>query len=137
MRLAPIIERHMSLKRQENARCSEYISMTQNTLLLLEDYIETLGVLTAFLALLRNEENPASAQLFASRIQHLGAELAAWDEVMAEIAVKTQETRVKCTYTARSQIGLKFSESTLKVLTSSVADTARMKHEIEVSLQQM
>ena len=137
MSLAPIIERYMSLKRQESTLCSEFVSMTRNTPLPLEDYTEIFGIFSALLALLRDEENPAVARTYLAHIEYHGAELAALDAVMAEIAKKTQETRDKCTYTARPQIGLKFSESTSGVLTSSVAEIARMKHEIEVFLQQM
>ena len=137
MSLAPIIERYMSLKRQESTLCSEFISMTRNTPLPLEDYTEILGVFTALLALLRDEEKPSLAQTYLAYIESNGAELAALDEVMTEIARKTQETRAKCTYKARPPIVLKLSESTSRVLTSSVAEIARKKREIEVVLQQM
>lgn len=140
MSLAPIIERYMSLKRQENTICSEFFSMTRNLPLPVEEYTKIFGVfaaLVALLVLLRDGENPASGRTYLAGIEHHVAELAVLNEVMAEIAIKTQETRVKCTYTVRLQIGLKFSESTSRVLTSLVADIARMKREIEVSLQQM
>ena len=108
MSLAPIIEHYMSLKRQESTLCSEFLSMTRNTPLQLALYTEVFGIFSALLALLRDEEHPSLARTYLAYIESNGAELAALEEVMAEIARKTQETRAKCTYKASPQIVLKF-----------------------------
>ena len=137
MSLAPIIERYMSFKRQERTICSKFISMTLNTPLPIENYTEIVGNFSAFLFLLRDEEHPAIVRIYSANVEYQLAQLAAPDEVMVDFARKAQETRVKCTYTARPQIVLKFSESTSRVLTSSVAEISRMKREIKEFLQQM
>ena len=119
MSLAPIIERYMSLRRQESDICREFLSMTRSIPLPVEDYkeiFEVFAALVALQALLCEDENPASGRTY---IERHGAELAALNEAMVEIAKKIRESRVKCTYTVRPQIGLKFSESTSRVLTSS------------------
>lgn len=126
MRLEPLIERYMSLKRRESTLCSA-----------LEDYEKTIETLTAISALFRGHDNPISARDLSARIEYAGAEPTALDEVMADIATKAQETRVKCKYTARPQIALTFSELTSRVLTSAVGEIARMKRGILVTLQQM
>ena len=137
MSLAPIIELYMTLKRRESTLCNEFISFTRNTPAHLELHTTIFKILSMLLALLRDEENPASAQTWITHIQRRGADLAALDEVTAGITRKIHEIRFKCTYTARQQIVLKLSEPTSRVLTSSVALIARMKREIEVFLQQM
>ena len=108
MSLAPIIEHYMSLKRRENTLCSEFGSMTRKTPRLLRLYAAKCGILSRLLALLRDEGNPALARTYLADIEHHRVELAAVSEAIAEIVNKTEETQVKCTYTARPQIVLKF-----------------------------
>ena len=100
MSLAPIIERYMSLKRQESAIWSEFLSMIRNITMPVEDFTEIFEVfaaLVALLALLCDDENPASGRTYLASIERHGAELAALNEAMVEITKKTDETRVKCT----------------------------------------
>ena len=137
MDIAPIIELYMSLKRQESTLCNEFILWTRTTPSPLELYTATFTVFSGDFALLRDEDNQASAQIWSAQIEEQGALLAALDEVMAGRARKIQEFRVKCKYIGGQQIVLKLSESTSRTLTRSVAGIASMKREIEVLLQQM
>ena len=133
----PIIERYMSLKRQETVLLSEFDAMNQNTPLPFDDYNKIFGIFSALLALLCDTEDPVLIRLYSATLDDYGAELAALDEVMAEVAKKTQETRVKSTYSARAQSICRTLGSTSRVLTSSVVEIAHMKNEIKMLLQQM
>ena len=137
MRLAPIIERYMSLKRQENALYNEFDLMCRNTPLPIEDYGQLFGIFSALFRLLHDTRNSDLSQMYLTRMVDCGAELAAVDRVMAEIAKKTEETRIKSTYSTRPRVVLNFSESTIMALTSSVMEIARTKKEIKVLLRQM
>ena len=100
MHLAPIIERYMSLERQEDDLFSELNMMTQTSTLIVEDYDESLAVFHALSVLHQIAETSAQSRLCLARMQESRAELAAMDKVLAEIAKKTQETRIKSKYSA-------------------------------------
>ena len=136
MSLARVVEIYMTLEREEKILCSEFLSTTRNVSSLLRRHTNILSMLSAHLGLLCDEQNPGLARTYLARIQYNIAQLAALDKAVAENVKKTLETRAKCTYTARPQIVL-LSESTSRVLMSSVAEIARMKREVQVLLQQM
>lgn len=97
MRLAPIIERYMSLKRQQIALYNEFDLMRRNTPLPTEEYSELLPLFHASFYLLHETRHSSFFQRSLTAMEQYGAELAAVDDVMAEIAKKTQETRTKST----------------------------------------
>lgn len=119
MDLAPIIQRFMELKREENTALSEYDLMQQDTPQDNEQY------------------SVASEYLIPSKIEQYQAELAAMGEKVLKELKKIKEMKKKRTYSARSQIASKLSGPTSKVLTSSVVEIQCKKDEIKVLLQQM
>lgn len=103
MRLAPIIERYMSLKRQQIALYNDFDLVRRNTPVSTEEYSELLTLFHASFYLLHETRHFSFFQMNLTAMEQYGAELAAVDEVMAEIAKKTQETRTKSTCSARSE----------------------------------
>lgn len=137
MRLLPIIERYMSLRRQQTALYNEFDLMMRRTPLPIEKYGEFLGSFRGSFTLLHETRHSSTFQICLTAMEEFRAELAAVDDVIAGITKKTQETWTKSTFSSRPRMLQKLLESTSMMLTSSVMEIARRKDEIKALLRQM
>lgn len=98
MRLAPIIERYMNLKRQENAVLSNSNLMQQSIPIPTDRYSYVSEVLSIHIRLLCEPCLSALSQVCIVKITQYKAELAAMDEVVLEKWKKIQEMYNKSSY---------------------------------------
>lgn len=137
MHLAPLIERFMNLRREENAVLRELDQMQDSMPLPIEEYDELRAVLTTSFHMLHGPGHSALHQTIMENHAEYTALLAAMDRLLLEEKRKLEEMYHKGKYTVRESTALRSSSSTSRVLTSSVMEIQRKKHQIKVLLQQM